>query len=34
MKVPRSHGFQDRAQSSRLIHLEPFTAKISSVSNL
>ena len=24
MKVPRSQGFHDRAQSSRLIHFEPF----------
>src|SRR5689334_20127698 len=26
MPVPRSHGFQERAQSLRLIQSEPFTA--------
>jgi hypothetical protein len=31
-KVPRSHGFHERFQSYRLIHFEPLSAKISSVS--
>src|SRR3954466_8131155 len=30
--VPRNQGFHERFQSSRLIHLEPLSAKISSFS--
>ena len=29
MAEPRSQGFQDRAQSSRVIHTEPLTASTS-----
>ena len=32
--MPRSHGFHERAQSSRFIHTEPFTGSIRSSASL